>query len=231
MKSLMLYPVVTMLLVIGLYIYWIFAAAYIASTGDDITNNAVMTSARVRPLASQCVAVVIVQVRIGRVYKVVWCWAFCLFQNYALSSNLLCAVNSTGSGNSSVVVSNSTCDSLLAATTFEPDTVKRYTLIYHLFGLLWTNQFIEVSRAFAAAVAPVQSLPTLSCIAASDSPPAEQGLGILIISGAISKWYFTLDKETQLPSLPCCSSTRRTCRYDPARSLCRFPHQPVRAFV
>ena len=68
-------------------------------------------------------------------------------QNFALTSDLLCAVNSTGA-----VVSNSTCDSLLSATAFSPSNVKRYTLIYHLFGLLWTNEFIEVRGATSCHV-------------------------------------------------------------------------------
>ena len=74
------------------------------------------------------------------------------FQNFALTSDLLCAVNGTATSNSTErVVSNSTCDSLLAATTFSADKVKRYTLIYHLFGLLWTNMFIEVGAPLACA--------------------------------------------------------------------------------
>ena len=39
-----------------------------------------------------------------------------------------------------------------------------------------------------------------------------QALGIMVISGAVSRWYFTMDKKSGLPTFPCLGSCRRTCR-------------------
>ncbi len=93
-------------------------------------------------------------------------------------TNLLC---SSFDSNNVPVVNSSMCDSFLSSTKFTTDNVKRYALVYHLFGLLWTNQFIDA-------------------------------LGIMVVSGAISRWYFTMDKKTGLARFPCCGSCRRACR-------------------
>lgn len=64
-------------------------------------------------------------------------------QNYIRSnlSSLLCSVNiTTGVAN----VTEDTCDQLLDAVKFSENNMRRFALIYHLFGLLWTNQFIHV---------------------------------------------------------------------------------------
>ena len=132
MKSLFLYPFVTVLLVAVLMVYWIFVAAYMASAGNDIAQSAAYQSAEVRA-GPVCVCVC------ARAWL---CARAVPHQNFIKSTNLsslLCAMNGT-----STDASNSTCDAMLAATKFSPSNAKRFALIYHLFGLLWTNQFIQV---------------------------------------------------------------------------------------
>jgi hypothetical protein len=57
------------------------------------------------------------------------------------------------------------------------------------------------------------SCACLLCHAFASVHPWWQGLGIMVIAGAVSKWYFTADKSKDLPRFPCCGSFRRTCRY------------------
>ncbi len=59
----------------------------------------------------------------------------------ASTKNLLCAMDNT------TYVNTTQCDSLLTPRAFQPSNVKRYALVYHLFGLLWTNAFIQVRTA------------------------------------------------------------------------------------
>ena len=47
MWSLLLFPMVSMVLVVGLYIYWLFVAAYMASTGDNVSNSGIVAAAKV----------------------------------------------------------------------------------------------------------------------------------------------------------------------------------------
>jgi hypothetical protein len=68
------------------------------------------------------------------------CRRFSCRQNYLNASNLLCAPGTTAAN------ATDYCDTLQKAVKISPDNAKRYALVYHLFGLLWTNQFIEVWR-------------------------------------------------------------------------------------
>ncbi len=63
--------------------------------------------------------------------------------------------------------------------------------------------------------------------------PWWQGLGIMVIAGAVSKWYFTADKSKDLPRFPCCGSFRRTCRYAPrcAKQPYLHPALPSTSFL
>ena len=47
------------------------------------------------------------------------------------------------------MVNTSNCDSFLTSEKFTVSNVRRYALVYHLFGLLWTYAFIEVCDALA----------------------------------------------------------------------------------
>jgi choline transporter-like protein 2/4/5 len=35
----------------------------------------------------------------------------------------------------------------------------------------------------------------------------------MVIAGAVAKWYFTANKATDLPTMPCCRATGRTVRF------------------
>lgn len=48
MKSLLLYPLVTLLATTILMIYWIFVTAYMASAGNNVAESAAYLSASVR---------------------------------------------------------------------------------------------------------------------------------------------------------------------------------------
>jgi hypothetical protein len=48
MKSLLFYPIVTFVLLVGLMAYWIFVTAFLASIGGDIDQKSVLSSAEVR---------------------------------------------------------------------------------------------------------------------------------------------------------------------------------------
>lgn len=68
--------------------------------------------------------------------------------NDAAAQNLLCTKDANG------VVNASSCVGLEAAYDFDAESINNYLLLYHFFGLLWTNNFINgfFTMAIAGAV-------------------------------------------------------------------------------
>ena len=78
-------------------------------------------------------------------------------QSFANASALLCASDNS-------TVSAATCDSMLDASKFVANNSRRFAIVYHLFGLLWTNQFIQVWPCFVGCfVLPLFS-PPVYCV-------------------------------------------------------------------
>lgn len=120
------------------------------------------------------------------------------FQDFANSTLLLCASDNS-------TANTSTCDSMLASHAFAPSNSKRFALVYHLFGLLWTSQFIMV-RTVLFLCQPCHG--TIHC-----DFRVGQGMGIMVVAGAASQWYFTRDKHEGVPRCMCWRACARTARY------------------
>merc|ERR1712072_1101673 len=68
------------------------------------------------------------------------------------------------------------------------DRVMKYMILYHLFGLLWTVQFILA-------------------------------MGFLTLAGAVSKWYYTMEKSKDTKGEGLREAYKRTWKYHAGSAL------------
>jgi choline transporter-like protein 2/4/5 len=129
---LLVYPLVTISGLIVLMVWWLVVAAYIVST-DGLTLQSISDAAGYEsPLLNSTAG----------------------YESPLLNST---ATNVTATA---VVNNNSTASpGMKCGDTCMNMPIMRYVMLYHFFGLLWTNQVL-------------------------------QGIAIMVISGAVSKWYF-----------------------------------------
>lgn len=144
-------------------------------------------------------------------------------------SSLLCAFNATSGG---AAANSSFCAIPASAQSYEVKNVAQYMLIYHFFGLLWTNQFIVVRGTVLRAGHPKHlsdltrvctvPFPTQHIAAVSHARISfvyrgfhpllcTQAFGMTVIAGAIGQYYFTKNKKA-IPRGMMCRSWWRTFR-------------------
>jgi choline transporter-like protein 2/4/5 len=158
MKMLMLYPLITTSLLIVLMVWWLIVAAYIISA-DGLTLNSIKGSGVLNyqsPFSS-------------KIDSSVNETAICNYDHCIYNSTHNVTKGQTLIGEWNVMAIPASIDPGVNATNnnstggaFGIDgeaNAMRYIMMYHFFGLLWTNQLI-------------------------------QGVAIMVISGAFSKWYF-----------------------------------------
>ena len=177
MKMLMLYPLITTSLLIVLMVWWLIVAAYIISA-DGLTLNNIKSSGALNyksPFGSKS-AVYINGTEQCQSDSVGYDATFnnCLYyvadatdgRNVTVGQNLYgygdYETTGTADYNKTALipsVNSSNTNSTGFGGIDGNQNAMRYIMMYHFFGLLWTNQLI-------------------------------QGVAIMVISGAFSKWYF-----------------------------------------
>jgi hypothetical protein len=98
-------------------------------------------------------------------------------QDFANSTLLLCASDNS-------TANTSTCDTMLSSHAFAASNSKRFALLYHLFGLLWTSQFIMVRAPSSAAVSVLLKLARVNvCVGHGDHGCCRSGVTMVLHPG------------------------------------------------
>lgn len=88
-----------------------------------------------------------------------------------------------------------------------------YLLIYHIFGFLWTTQFIIGGSALGALLGRSRPPWRATSPSSDHATPLCTGFGYTCLAGAIATFYWARGDRSVMPARPLMSSVRRTIRY------------------